>query len=103
VLGKLRISERDKTRIIALYDADVSYNDHVLGVLLDDLKKRGHADDTMLIVTSDHGEELWDHGRIGHGQSLREELIHVPLLVHYPPYFPPGKIVDEGVDVLDVL
>jgi arylsulfatase A-like enzyme len=103
VAGKLKITERDKTRIIALYDADVSYNDAVLGKLLADLKQRGHADDTMLILTSDHGEEFWDHGRIGHGQSLREELIHVPFLVHYPPYFPPGRVVEEGIDVLDVM
>jgi arylsulfatase A-like enzyme len=103
VAGKLPITERDKTRIIALYDADVSYNDHVLGLLMSDLQKHGRADDTMLIITSDHGEEFWDHGRIGHGQSLREELVHVPFLIHYPPYFPPGKVVDEGVDVLDVL
>jgi arylsulfatase A-like enzyme len=103
VLGQMKISERDKTRIIALYDSDVSYNDKVLGELFDELKKLGHADDTMVILTSDHGEELWDHGRIGHGQSLREELVHVPLLIYYPPYFPAGRVVEEGVDVLDIL
>ena len=47
----------------------------------------------MIIFTADHGEELWDHGKIGHGQSLREELVHVPLLISYPPLFPPGKSV----------
>ena len=50
-----------------------------------------NADDTMIIFTADHGEELWDHGRIGHGQSLREELVHVPLLISYPPLFPAGQ------------
>ncbi|MSP61053.1 MAG: hypothetical protein EXR72_12055 [Myxococcales bacterium] len=103
VAGKLAVNERDKVRIIALYDADISYNDHVLGKLLAALKKRGQGEDTMLIMTSDHGEEFWDHGRIGHGQSLRQELVHVPFLIHYPPYFPPGRVVEEGVEVLDVL
>jgi arylsulfatase A-like enzyme len=103
VLGKMSITERDKTRVIALYDSDVSYNDHVMGKLLDDLKKRGILDETMFIMTSDHGEEFWDHGKIGHGQSLREELVHVPFLVSYPPYFPPGKVVEEGIDVMDAL
>ena len=102
VAGKLRINERDKVRILALYDADISYNDHVLGKLLDELKRRGRDQETMVVMTSDHGEEFWEHGRIGHGQSLHQELIHVPLLIVYPPYFPGGHVVEEGVDVMDV-
>ena len=50
-----------------------------------------HADDTMVIFTADHGEELWDHGKIGHGQSLREELVHVPLLISLPAAVPAGQ------------
>ena len=57
----------------------------------------------MLILASDHGEEMWDHGRIGHGQSLRQELVHVPFLISYPPLFPAGHVVEEGIDVLDIL
>jgi arylsulfatase A-like enzyme len=101
--GKLGLTERDKTRIIALYDSDVSYNDHELGELMKLLTSSGRADDTMLIFTADHGEELWDHGKIGHGQSLRQELVHVPLLIHYPPLFPAGKVVNEGVEIVDLL
>lgn len=103
VAGKLAVTDRDKTRIIALYDSDVSYNDAQLGELLKSLETSGHGDDTMLIFTADHGEELWDHGRIGHGQSLREELVRVPLLIHYPPLFPPGKRIKEGVETVDLL
>jgi arylsulfatase A-like enzyme len=99
VAGKMPITERDKTRIIALYDSDVSYNDQQFGKLLDLL----NADDTMIIFTADHGEELWDHGKIGHGQSLREELVHVPLAISYAPLFPPGKAVTEGVEIIDLL
>jgi arylsulfatase A-like enzyme len=103
VAGKLKVTDRDKTRIIALYDSDVSYNDQQLGELLKALRSTGHGDDTMVIVTADHGEELWDHGKIGHGQSLREELVHVPLAIYYPPLFPPGKAVPEGVEIVDLL
>jgi arylsulfatase A-like enzyme len=99
VAGTLPITERDKTRIIALYDSDVSYNDQQFGELLKLLK----LDDTMVIFTADHGEELWDHGKIGHGQSLREELVHVPLFIAYPPLFPPGTKVSEGVEIIDLL
>ena len=102
VLGRLHVSERDKARIVALYDCDVSYNDAMLGKLLAELERRGLQNDTMVIVTADHGEELWDHGRIGHGQSLREELVHVPLLIHYPPLFP-ARAVEEGVEIIDLL
>jgi arylsulfatase A-like enzyme len=101
--GKMGVTERDKTRIVALYDSDVSYNDQQLGALLKELAACGHGDDTMVIFTADHGEELWDHGKIGHGQSLREELVHVPLLIHYPPLFPEGKVIDEGVEIIDLL
>jgi arylsulfatase A-like enzyme len=103
VAGKLKVTERDKTRIIALYDSDVSYNDQQFGQMMKLLEGAGRSDDTMVIITADHGEELWDHGRIGHGQSLREELIHVPLAIYYPPLFPSGKAVDEGVEIVDLL
>lgn len=101
--GKMKISDRDRVRVQALYDSDISYTDSVIRQLFDDLKKRGHDNDTMVIFTADHGEEMWDHGKIGHGQSLHEELVHVPLVVYYPPYFPAGKVVEEGVDVMDIL
>jgi arylsulfatase A-like enzyme len=103
VTGELRVNERDKERIFALYDSDISYNDQQFGVLLDLLQKTGHENDTMIVFTSDHGEEFWEHGRIGHGQSLRQELVHVPLWIYYPPLFPAGKVVEEGVEVMDVL
>ena len=99
VAGKLKVDERDKTRVIALYDSDVSYNDQQFGELV----KLLNAEDTMIVFTADHGEELWDHGRIGHGQSLREELVHVPMLISYAPLFPPGKTVNEGVEIIDIM
>lgn len=101
--GQLQITARDRQRVIALYDSDVSYNDQQFGALLDLLKQTGHQNDTMIVFTSDHGEEFWDHGRIGHGQSLRQELIHVPLWIYYPPLFPGGRVVEEGAELVDIL
>ena len=57
----------------------------------------------MLIVTADHGEELFEDGRCGHGGSLRDSLVRVPLLVHDPARFPGGTIVDEGAEGVDLL
>ena len=57
----------------------------------------------MLVVAADHGDELWENGRVGHGGSLAETLVHVPLLVVYPPLFPPRTVVAEEVELVDVL
>lgn len=103
VAGQLQITPRDRQRVIALYDSDISYNDQQFGALLDLLKKTGHENDTMIVFTSDHGEEFWDHGRIGHGQSLRQELVHIPLWIYYPPMFPGGRVVEEGAELVDIL
>ncbi len=100
--SKQRPSERDIERIVAIYDSNVSYQDDLLGKLFEQLTAWGIADDTMVIVTADHGDEQWEEGRVGHGGSTRESVVRVPLLIHYPPLFPGGKI-DEGVDTLDVL
>ena len=59
----------------------------------------------MLIVTADHGDEQWEDGRVGHGGSERETLLHVPLLIHYPPMFPAGKVTEgtEGIDIVPTI
>lgn len=106
VAGSMRCtkipSERDLARINAIYDSNVSYQDAQVGRFLEQLEAWGIADQTMLIVTADHGEELWEVGRCGHGASLRETLVRVPLLVHYPPVFP-GRVVLEGAEGVDIL
>ena len=100
--GKMKITQRDKTRAIAFYDANVSYQDELVGKFLQQLKDWGIADETMIVFTADHGEEMWEEGRQSHGATMRETLVHVPLIVYYPPLFPGGKVV-EGVDTLDVI
>jgi arylsulfatase A-like enzyme len=100
--GSLKISDRDKTRIIALYDSNVSYQDQQVGVLMAKLKEWGIADQTMLIITADHGDEQFEDGRVGHGASIRDSLVYVPLIIHYPPMFPAAK-VPEGVEVVDIV
>ena len=97
-----RQSPRDLERILALYDCGVSYQDLYVGKLLDKLDEWGIAEQTMFIVTADHGEELWEEGRVGHGATLRQSLVHVPMLISYPPLMPPG-VVDEGAETLDIL
>lgn len=95
-------SARDLQRFIAIYDTNVSYQDDLVGRFLAQIEAWGLADDTMIVITADHGEEFWEEGVAGHGASMRESLVHVPLLVYYPPLFP-GVAVEEGVDTMDVM
>ncbi|GAB5541941.1 MAG: hypothetical protein SangKO_017010 [Sandaracinaceae bacterium] len=99
--GGLRLSERDRRHLVALYDGEVSYQDAQLASILDGLERRGLADETMVVITADHGEELFDHGSVGHGHSLYDELVRVPLLVRVPGL--PTRRVDGSVGLVDVL
>jgi arylsulfatase A-like enzyme len=93
----------DIERLRAIYDSAVSYHDQQLGRLIAQLKSWGIWDQTMLIVTADHGEEMFEDTRCGHGGSLRDSLLRVPLLVHDPARFPAGTIVEEGAECVDLM
>lgn len=94
---------RDLARINAIYDSDISYQDDQLGKLYRALEDWGIARETLIIVTADHGEEMWEHGICGHGATLRETVLRVPLLMHYPARIPGGQVIDEGADGVDLL
>jgi arylsulfatase A-like enzyme len=99
---KAEMSEADKNHVRALYDSNVSYQDDLLKQLIEKLKSAGIWDQTMLIVTADHGDEQWEEGKVGHGGSVRETLIHVPLVVHYPPLVKAGLMM-EGAESIDIV
>ena len=86
----------------AMYDAGVAYDDVLLGRLVDALRRRGTLDRTIVVVLSDHGELLGEHGEFGHGRSLYEPVLHVPLLVRYPPAMPAGLRVEAPVSAAGV-
>ncbi len=79
--GKFNPTGRDKERILALYDGEISYHDKYLGKFLERLNALGLMEDTLIMAVSDHGEEFWDHGSVGHGHQIHQELIHVPFLL----------------------
>jgi len=92
----------DKRRLKALHDGEITKHDHFFGAFLERLGKLGLADDTLIVVTSDHGEEFEDHGSWGHGHSVYQELLHVPLMFRLPNRLPPGAKVGNAVSTLDV-
>ncbi len=67
-----------------MYDAEVAYQDHLLGQLLATLNEPEIRENTMVIVVADHGEMLGEHNLMGHGLGVYQELIHVPLLIRFP-------------------
>jgi arylsulfatase A-like enzyme len=87
-----------------LYDEEIFYTDMHLGRLFDGLDTRGLMDNTIVVLTSDHGEGLArekDHGHIYHGQHLYDNLIHVPLIAWVPGAA--GRRVDEPVATIDIV
>jgi len=93
----------DVERLRAIYDSAISYHDMQVGRLVKQLQSWGIWDQTMLIITADHGEELFEDQRCGHGGSLRDSLTRVPMLIHDPARFPPGTIVEEGSEGVDIM
>lgn len=98
---RLVLTQRDRDRLRALYDGDVHYHDRELGKFVERLKALGVWEQTLLIVTSDHGEELNEHGSYGHGHTVYQELLHVPLLVRAPG-LAKGLRVATTVHTLDI-
>lgn len=91
-------AERDTA--MAPYDGGIAYLDNMLGNLLAGLKRRGLLDNTVVIVTSDHGEHFGEHGLILHGNSLYRQLLEVPLLILDPRR--PGSHIDEPVSLVNL-
>jgi len=91
----------DRRFVSGAYDEEVLFVDRQLEHLFAGLEERGLADETLVVLTADHGEELFDHGGFEHGHSLYQELLHVPL-VFWGPGVRPGRI-DAPVSLVDVL
>ncbi|MDR3620714.1 MAG: sulfatase [Paludisphaera borealis] len=93
----------DEVRIARdAYDDCLAALDQRIGALVDVLRERGELDHTLLILTSDHGEQFGEHGDFGHGLSLHGEEVHVPLLISLPGRVPEGRVVSETVSLRDL-
>lgn len=83
--GQLRLTADDVRFLHLIYEANLRrVDEQLVGPLLARLRAIGRYDDSLLILTADHGEELYDHGGYAHGKSLWEEVIHVPLILKFP-------------------
>lgn len=87
--------------MIDLYDAELRQLDDELKTLFARLDSDGLLDNSLIVITSDHGEEFKDHGGLDHGLTLYEEVIHVPLVIHWPGQLAPRRVA-KRIDNLDV-
>jgi arylsulfatase A-like enzyme len=94
---------QDLDFLVAQYDAEIRFNDDSIARVLDKMDELGLSRNTLLIVTADHGESLWEHGYIfDHGNTAYETQARVPL-IFYHPRLPSGLVVEETVSLVDVL
>lgn len=101
---EIRIDKKDEGHIINAYDAEIYSVDKAFGILIDFLKKEDLYNNTIVIFTSDHGEELGEHGNMGiHGHTLYDELLKIPLIIKFQNSKYASKIIDEQARSIDIL
>ncbi len=98
-----RMSARDLQHWIALYDGEIRYTDEHLGQVFAALRGAGRFDGSAIALTSDHGDEFFEHGSKGHRQSLFDEVLRVPLLLKLPGGLAAGRVLHEQVRLIDLL
>ena len=101
-MGNINLSNEDLQHIINMYDSEIVYTDEYLGRLFDKIKELNISNKTIIILTSDHGEEFNEHGVVGwHGHTLYNELLHVPLIIKGPNL--ESKKIDSKVGLIDIM
>lgn len=98
-----KMRESDLRHVVALYDGEIAYTDHHIGRLLEALDARGLAEDTVVVVTSDHGDEFFEHGRKGHRNSLFDEVLLVPWIVRWPGVVKKAAVIDAQARHVDLM
>lgn len=97
------VTEVEKRQVEALYDSEIAFADHCFGRFIALLKKQGLLDTSYVLCLSDHGEELNDHQNWGHGQSLHDELIRLPLFARLPGGQRSGSVLSRSVQGIDLM
>lgn len=105
--GSIIFNSEDKNNVVALYDGLLKQLDDCIERITEKMRECGMLDNTLIIITSDHGEELFEHGFIGHASTsanakLYDEIIHIPLIIWWPKKLK-HKIADELVQQIDIM
>lgn len=102
IARQVGMDEEDLTILRALYDGGLRYADMRLREIAELLRATGQWDRTLLVVTGDHGEDLGEHGMLGHFFGLPDTLLRVPLLLRCPSHVPQGYVIDELAQTVDI-
>lgn len=100
--GKLKLGEKDFQIMSDLYDGEVAFADYCVGRIVKQVEKLQILDDTIVILTSDHGENLGEHGRIDHHICMYETTLHIPLMIRYPAGFKAAGRISDLVGITDI-
>jgi len=92
----------DRDHLVNLYDGEISWVDSQIGRLISELHARGLDENTLIIITADHGEEFLEHGGWGHSHALWQEILHVPLII-CGPGIPSGAVDSINAGQFDIL
>jgi arylsulfatase A-like enzyme len=84
------------------YDREIRHVDTQLGQFMSELEAAGHLENALVVITSDHGEAFGEHGTVGHGKDVFQEVTHIPLILMGPD-IPEGMRVAQPVGLIDVL
>lgn len=98
-----QLTPEEKEFLISQYDGEIRYIDHCLGLLFEKLKALKVYDNSLIIITSDHGESFGEHGLVLHLPALYEELLRVPLIIKYPSSSQRCRVVERQVSLVDLL
>lgn len=106
--GSIQFKPEDIPIIRALYDNEVRLLDSMVKKLIEKLENLGLEDSTIIVISADHGEELLEHGFVGHAStsktaSLYDELVNVPFIISFPKKLPAGKRINTQVRGIDVI
>jgi arylsulfatase A-like enzyme len=101
-VGKKYFSEDELQHLRELYDAEILYVDYLIGKIIDELKRTNLWQNTVFIVTSDHGENIGHHDHMDHVFSLYESTIKIPLIVHYPKLILPNSKDYDVAQLTDI-
>lgn len=101
IMGDVSLRDRELDLVECWYDGEIRYLDYLLGQFFDFLKERGLFDETLIVVTSDHGEHFGENGLVYHQFSLSDTLLNVPLLIKWPRQ-QEAEVSNELVSLVDM-
>jgi arylsulfatase A-like enzyme len=112
--AKGTLTAEEKAYVEALYDGGIAFTDQQLGLLFEELDARGLLDRAIVVITSDHGEQFWEHGSWRHGSTMYDHQLLVPLILRLPPQLrrelagkrrdleAAGRVVEQQVQLVDI-